>query len=51
MESIEADHGRAENLLARDFTASAPNERWVGDVTYLWTAEGWVFLAVILDLF
>jgi len=41
----------AENTLSRDFTASRPNERWVTDITYLWTNEGWLYLAVILDLF
>lgn len=41
----------AENLLARDFVASAPNERWVTDITYVWTREGWLYLAAILDLF
>ena len=41
----------APNLLDRDFTASAPNQRWVGDITYLWTPEGWLYLAVIIDLF
>jgi putative transposase len=51
--TTDSSHGApvAENLLGRDFTASAPNERWVGDVTYLFTPDGWVFLAVILDLF
>lgn len=44
-------HPAAENLLARDFTAKAPNERWVTDITYIWTDEGWCYLAVILDLF
>lgn len=39
------------NVLARDFTAKAPNEKWVGDITYLRTAEGWLYLAVILDCF
>jgi transposase InsO family protein len=41
----------APNELDRDFTASRPNERWVTDITYVWTAEGWAYLAVILDLF
>jgi len=41
----------APNVLARDFTASRPNERWVADITYVWTAEGWAYLAVVLDLF
>jgi len=41
----------APNALARDFTATAPNQRWVTDITYVWTAEGWAYLAVILDLF
>lgn len=41
----------APNLLARDFTATQPNERWVTDISYLGTREGWVYLAVILDLY
>jgi putative transposase len=41
----------APNLLARDFTATAPDQRWVTDITYLWTQQGWLYLAVILDLF
>ena len=39
------------NLLDRDFTATAPNERWVGDVTALRTPQGWLYLAVLLDLY
>jgi transposase InsO family protein len=39
------------NVLNRDFTASRPNERWVTDITYVWTAEGWCYLAAILDLY
>jgi putative transposase len=41
----------APNQLAQDFTAQAPNRKWVTDITYLHTAEGWVYLAVVLDLF
>ena len=41
----------APNLLQRDFTASAPNRVWATDITYLWTTEGWLYLAVMLDLF
>ena len=41
----------APNLLDQDFTATAPNQKWVCDITYLWTGEGWRYLAVVLDLF
>ena len=41
----------AENLLKQDFSATKPNEKWVSDITYIWTEEGWLYLAVILDLF
>jgi putative transposase len=41
----------AENKLDRDFTAQAPNRKWVTDITYLPTAAGWVYLAVVIDLF
>ena len=41
----------APNQLAQDFTAEAANRKWVTDITYLPTAEGWVYLAVVLDLF
>ena len=44
-------HPVAPNELARDFTATRPNERWVTDITCVWTDEGWAYLAVILDLF
>jgi transposase InsO family protein len=40
----------APNLLDRKFEASTPNQRWVGDITYLRTSEGWLFLAAVLDL-
>ena len=41
----------APNLLERDFTTVAPNRAWVGDVTYIPTRQGWLYLAVLLDLF
>jgi len=41
----------APNLLKQNFTASAPNEKWASDITYIWTDEGWLYLAVILDLY
>jgi putative transposase len=44
-------HPVAENRLARDFTAERPDQRWVTDISYVWTDEGWSYLAVVLDLF
>ncbi len=44
-------HNVAPNLLDGDFQATAPNQKWAGDISYLWTAEGWLYLAVIIDLF
>ena len=41
----------APNLLERNFTADAPNEIWVGDITYLDTHQGWLYLAVLIDLY
>lgn len=41
----------APNLLEQNFTATAPNQAWVGDITYIWTAEGWSYLAVLIDLY
>ena len=41
----------APNTLAQDFTAEAPNRKWVTDITYLPTSAGWVYLAVVMDLF
>jgi len=41
----------APNLLKRDFVAGRPNEKWTGDITAIWTYEGWLSLAVVLDLF
>ena len=41
----------APNLLARQFTVSQPDQCYVGDITYIWTQEGWLHLAVVIDLF
>jgi putative transposase len=41
----------APNLLARNFTPAKPNQVWTADLTYIWTDEGWLYLAVVLDLF
>jgi len=41
----------AENILNRDFKPESPNQSWAGDITYLWTREGWLYLAVVIDLF
>jgi putative transposase len=41
----------ADNVLDRQFTAGAPNQKWVADFTYIWSAEGWLYVAVVLDLF
>jgi putative transposase len=43
-------HPVAPNLLEQNFTAAAPNQVWVGDITYIWTLEGWAYLAVLLDI-
>jgi putative transposase len=44
-------HPIAPNVLARNFDPKRPNEAWAGDVTYIATGEGWLYLAVLLDLF
>lgn len=51
--TTNSDHKRpvAPNLVQRNFSAEAPNRLWTGDITYIWTAEGWLYLAVILDVF
>jgi transposase InsO family protein len=44
-------HPVADNVLGRDFSASAPNTKWVADITGVWTMQGWLYLAVVLDIF
>jgi putative transposase len=41
----------AANVLDRTFAAPAPNRKWIADFTYVWTAEGWLYVAVVIDLF
>lgn len=50
--TTDSDHAEpvAPDLLKQDFTARLPNRVWVGDITYVWTAEGWGYLSVLLDL-
>lgn len=48
---VDENHAFAANTLDRNFTADAPNQRWVADITYIHTDEGWVYLATVLDLF
>ncbi len=41
----------ADNVLDRQFSADAPNRKWVADFTYIWTIEGWLYVAAVIDLF
>ncbi len=51
--TTDSNHDRpvAPDLIEQDFTAAAPNQKWVSDLTYVWTDEGWLYLAVIMDLY
>lgn len=51
--TTDSDHEDpiAPNLLGQDFSAEKPDQKWVGDITYIPTREGWLFLAVVIDLF
>jgi putative transposase len=52
VDSVERqEHMISPNVLDREFTAQGPNQKWVADFTYIWTHEGWLFVAVVLDLF
>jgi transposase InsO family protein len=46
----DSSHMPAENLLDRRFNWPLPNQAWVGDITYVWTATGWGYLAILVDL-
>ena len=53
--SLPSDQGirneAADNVLDRQFEATAPNQKWIADFTYIWTAEGWLYVAAVIDLF
>ena len=51
--TTDSDHtfNIAPNLLDQDFSATGPNQKWAGDISYIWTGEGWLYLAVIIDLY
>jgi putative transposase len=51
--TTDSEHGWpvAPNLLDQDFSATAPNQKWSADITYVWTREGWLYLAIVMDLF
>jgi putative transposase len=51
--TTDSRHGLpvAPNILDRHFTPQAPNQAWTADITYIWTDEGWLYLAVVIDLF
>lgn len=51
--TTDSKHGHpvAPNVLAREFAATAPNQTWLADITYVRTAEGWLYLALVLDLY
>ena len=51
--TTDSQHGYAvaPNLLARQFDVDKPDQVWAGDITYVWTAEGWLYVAVLLDLY
>jgi transposase InsO family protein len=56
LKAIEIAHGQEARMLelraaADTFEAPAPNRKWIADFTYVWTAEGWLYVAVVIDLF
>lgn len=50
-QGVRPTHTLAPNVLDRQFITTGPNQKWVADFTYVWTSEGWLFVAVVLDLF
>jgi putative transposase len=43
--------GVASNILDRQFEAERPNQKWIADFTYIWTAEGWLYVSAVIDVF
>ncbi len=50
--TTDSNHSKpvAPDLIEQDFSAAAPNEKWVSDISFVWTDEGWLYLAVVMDL-
>lgn len=49
--SQRLEHNVADNRLQREFEVNEPNKKWVADFTYVWTAEGWLYVAAVMDLY
>ena len=51
--TTDSNHSKpvAADLIAQDFSATAPNQKWTSDITYIWTDQGWLYLAVVMDLY
>ncbi len=51
--TTDSNHSKpvAPDLIEQDFSAAAPNQKWTSDITYVWTDEGWLYLAVVMDLY
>ncbi len=51
--TTDSNHGEpvAPNLLDQDFTCDGPDQKWGVDISYIWTAEGWLYLAIVVDLY
>ncbi len=51
--TTDSNHGGpiAPNLLDQDFACDGPDQKWGADISYIWTAEGWLYLAIVLDLY
>jgi transposase InsO family protein len=51
--TTDSNHSKpvAPDLIEQDFGAEAPNQKWTSDITYVWTDEGWLYLAVVMDLY
>ncbi|MEO8327104.1 MAG: IS3 family transposase [Nitrospirota bacterium] len=51
--TTDSNHAKpvAPDLIKQDFNAAAPNQKWTSDITYVWTEEGWLYLAVVMDLY